>query len=92
MSKIPVTLFWCLRTPCENLFCGEEIKENRAVRAMLIGPGGAGKTSLWQLLTKGKVDEKIAVTRGVEYQNHESVKLSIHEKALQGVEDWKGKT
>lgn len=67
---------------------GKALSENQAVRAMLIGPGGAGKTSLWHLLTSRDITEKPKVTKGVEYHDHTPVKLHQHLSALIQVKGW----
>ncbi len=61
-----------------KLIHGDAVEENYAVRVILIGPGGAGKTSLFELLTKGETTKGTAPTEGVSYQNHTPVDLTQH--------------
>jgi len=63
----------------EAIFSGDGIKVNPQVRIMLVGPGGAGKTSLFQLLTQRKTEKQNGETVAI---NTAEVDLSIHEKAL----------
>ena len=69
----------------KRLFLLEEAtQDNYAVRILLLGPGGSGKTSLSQLLTQGKADNKTKPTIGINYQKHQSLDLSIHHSLING--------
>ncbi len=62
---------------------GEEIaEENSAVRVMLVGPGGAGKTSLHDLLLTRQTEFIKTATSGVGCNELEPIDLSIHKHAL----------
>ena len=60
------------------LLIEDATQENYAVRALLLGPGGAGKTSLSQLLEFGQIQKNTAPTLGVNYQNHRALDATIH--------------
>jgi GTPase SAR1 family protein len=59
-----------------------QTEDNYAVRALLIGPGGAGKTTLSQLLSKGKATGSAKPTLGINYQNHQALDLSVHHNLI----------
>ncbi|NQZ12034.1 MAG: hypothetical protein HRT35_33190 [Algicola sp.] len=69
-----------LQTPKDirKLIHGYAVDDNYAVRAILIGPGGAGKTSLFELLTEGETTKGTAPTEGVNYHNHTPVNFTQH--------------
>jgi len=54
-----------------------EYEKIHAVRVILIGPGGAGKTSLARRLQCKKNNIIKAATKGVDYQSHEPLNLKI---------------
>lgn len=58
-----------------RIILGNEADQIHAVRTLLLGPGGAGKSSLADCL-QGKPVEKIkTATQGIEYQNHQPLDL-----------------
>ena len=58
-----------------RIILGNEAEKAHAVRTLLLGPGGAGKSSLADRL-QGKPVEQIKVaTQGIEYQNHQPLDL-----------------
>lgn len=65
----------------------EDAKENPAVRAMLMGPGGAGKSSLRDLLLKRETELKQDATPGIVCDEVNFEKLNeIHRKVLRGID------
>lgn len=59
-----------------RLILGETETENiHAVRALLLGPGGAGKSSLADLLQDKPINQVKKLTVGVDYLNHQPIKL-----------------
>ena len=61
-------------------FGGGQRQANRAVRVLLVGPGGAGKTSLFQLLTKRECESGKGATVSIDTAQ---VDVSLHQQ--QGV-------
>jgi tetratricopeptide (TPR) repeat protein len=60
------------------LLGAEDLAGDYALRVMLLGPVGVGKTALSQLLARGRANSKRLPTVGVHYQNHQPLDLSIH--------------
>lgn len=52
--------------------------DNPAVRVLLVGPGGAGKTSLYDLITQRQTEKVKQATIGVAHHDHQSIDLTIH--------------
>jgi len=65
---------------------GAETEVNPRVRVMLVGPGGAGKTSLFQLLTQREAKQQNNATVAI---NTAEVDLAVHTEALPELEDVK---
>jgi len=59
---------------------------NPRIRVMLVGPGGAGKTSLFQLLTQREAKQQNNATVAI---NTAEVDLAVHAEALPELEDVK---
>jgi len=59
---------------------------NPRIRVMLVGPGGAGKTSLFQLLTQREAKQQNNATVAI---NTAEVDLAVHTEALPELEDVK---
>ncbi len=59
-----------------------EVKENTAVRVMLLGPGGAGKSSLRDLIFKRETITGKEATIDIDHNNHQPVELEVHEKVM----------
>ena len=64
----------------------EALTESYAVRAVLLGPGGAGKSSLFKLLDEETVERGLEPTVGVSYRNHKPINLYLHRKRLESPE------
>lgn len=54
---------------------GEQVKNIHAVRVLLLGPGGAGKSSLADRLQGKDVEQIKALTVGINYQEHQPLRL-----------------
>lgn len=54
---------------------GEAVEHVHAVRVLLLGPGGAGKSSLADRLQGRAVEEIKRMTVGIDYQQHRSLNL-----------------
>ena len=67
----------------------DEMDDNYAVRVILLGPGGAGKSSLAELLYTGEVTTSHMPTIGVNYQQHDSLDILIHGYLIENNEIYK---
>lgn len=54
---------------------GEETEQIQAVRLLLLGSGGAGKSSLADRLQAKPIQQVKSSTQGIDYLNHQSLKL-----------------
>jgi GTPase SAR1 family protein len=77
--------FQSTATLLEAIFGAKEIG---AVRILLLGPGGAGKTTLAARLQSNKENknEEHKATVGINYLNHQPLTLSGNDSAFQGLE------
>ena len=58
-----------------RIILGGEAEKIYAVRTLLLGPGGAGKSSLADRLQGKPVEQTKTATQGIEYQNHQPLDL-----------------
>lgn len=79
---------WGNAKALEAYIAGGAKADNNAVRVMLVGPGGAGKTSLRDLILQRKTDLFKKATPGVEHHNHQAVDIAQHKNALNQIHDY----
>lgn len=78
---------WGNAKALEAYITGGAKADNNAVRVMLVGPGGAGKTSLRDLILQRKTELFKTATKGVEHHNHQAVDIVQHKEALSEISD-----